>query len=144
MDAVIDAFRRAEQITKTKSISQKNYSLVLVEVNSAVAQIPAEAPPRVVELLSGSAKAYKLAFRYWQCDQKAPGSSQASCRDDQLEEAIASFPHIRRNITRRLIIRPNPPAHISSVISKKNVVQLLLMQAELNRVDAHLILTGKV
>jgi hypothetical protein len=32
--------------------------------------------------------------------------------------------------------------HISSVISTQNMLQLLLMQAELNRVDAHLILTG--
>ncbi|MGA7935685.1 MAG: hypothetical protein WCA35_19195 [Kovacikia sp.] len=140
MNAVIQTFQQVERKVKSSSVNQKTYPPLLVEVDTAVTQIPTDAPPRVIELLNGSVVAYRLALLYWQCDQKSPGRKQAACRDRQLEKVISRFPYIRRNITHRLILRPNPPTYISSVISTRNLLQLLLMQAELNRVDAHLIL----
>jgi hypothetical protein len=142
MSEVIQTFKQVEQKVKDRSINQKNYSVLIVNVDIATTQIPTDTPPRVVNLLNGSVEAYKLALRYWQCEQESPGTHQATCRDNELEKVMAKFPYIRRNITQRLILRPNPPLHISSVISTQNMLQLLLMQAELNRVDAHLILTG--
>jgi hypothetical protein len=142
MSAVIQTFKQVEQKVKVRSIDQKTYSALVVSVDTATTQIPTDAPPRVATLLNNSVGAYKLALRYWQCEQKSPGTHQATCRDNELEKVMEKFPYIKRNITQRLILRPNPPLHISSVISTRNMLQLLLMQAELNRVDAHLILTG--
>ncbi len=137
----VKTFQRIEQRVRS-GVSLAYYPHLVAEVNEAIAQLPADTPPRVVELLQGSSTAYTLAFRYWQCDQQPTGSSQSECRDSQLEKVMTQFPLIKRNITRRLELRPNPPIYLSSSITSINMLQLLLMQAELNRVDAHLILTG--
>ncbi|UBF23927.1 hypothetical protein K9N68_19475 [Kovacikia minuta CCNUW1] len=142
MNQVIQTFQQVEQTVKTSQGDQKKYLALVVEVSTAVTQIPNDTPPRVTELLNASVVAYKLAWRYKQCDQKSLGKDQAICRDQHLEKVISKFPYIKRNITQRLVQRTNPPKYISSVISTTNMLQLLLMQAELNRVDAHLILTG--
>jgi hypothetical protein len=134
-------FQQVEQRVKTGA-SPSSYPALVSQANVAIAQLPEDTPPRVVKLLEGSAMAYMLAFNYWRCDQKPTVERQAACRDNELEKVIAHFPRIKRNITRRLVVRPNPPAYISSSIATENMLQLLLMQAELNRVDAHLILTG--
>lgn len=140
-NGVIQTFKRVERTFKVGA-DPTRYSALVADVDGAIAYLPEDTPPRVTELLKGSVDAYRLFLRYSQCDSQDPGSAQATCRDAQLEQIITKFPLIRRNITRRLMVRPNPPVHLSSVISQSNVLQLLLMQAELNRVDAHLILTG--
>ncbi|WP_421654804.1 hypothetical protein [Leptothermofonsia sp. ETS-13] len=137
----IKTFQRVEQTVRS-GVSPAHYPHLVAEVNEAIAQLPADTPPRVIELLQGSSTAYALAFKYWKCDQQPTGSSQSECRDRKLEKVITQFPLIKRNITRRLELRTNPPTYLSSSITTINMLQLLLMQAELNRVDAHLILTG--
>ena len=138
---VITLFQQAEQRFKSGA-PQQAYPALVTELNAAIAQLPDNTPPRVIELLQGSSSAYTSAYRYWRCEEKPAGNIQADCRDRELEKVIARFPRIKRNITNRLLLRQNPPAYLSSSITTINMLQLLLMQAELNRVDAHLILTG--
>jgi hypothetical protein len=141
LDQVIGSFQQAEQQFKSGA-PQQAYPALVTELNGAIAQLPSDTPPRVVELLQGSTSAYTSAYRFWQCDAQPAGNVQSNCRDRELEKVIARFPRIKRNITNRLLLRQNPPTYLSSSITTLNMVQLLLMQAELNRVDAHLILTG--
>ncbi|QZZ22458.1 hypothetical protein J5X98_08845 [Leptothermofonsia sichuanensis E412] len=137
----IQMFKRVEQQVKS-GVSPSRYPYLVAEVNIAIDRLPAHTPPRVIELLQSSSTAYTLAFKYWRCAQEPTRTLQATCQDGELEKVVAEFPRIRRNINRRLILRPNPPLYFSSSITNENMLQLLLMQAELNRVDAHLILTG--
>ncbi len=141
LDGVIRTFKRAEFKSKS-GLARNDFPLLLTEVRQALVQLPADTPPRVAELLQSAGGAYGLAFTYWQCDLQPVGVEQANCRDSELEKILTRFPRIKRNITQRLITRPNPPQHLSEVVSTVAMVRLLLMQAELNRVDAHLILTG--
>jgi hypothetical protein len=140
-DRVISTFQQVERQVQQGTDPQQ-YPILVVQVNEAIARLPEDTPPRVTQLLEGSASAYTLAYRYWQCDQKKAGAERAVCQDSELEKIVTRFPHIKRNITNRLVIRPNPPAYLSESITTQNMVRLLLMQASLNRVDAHLILTG--
>jgi hypothetical protein len=137
----IQAFKQVERQAKS-GLSPSRYPYLVAHVNTAIDRLPEHTPPRVIELLQSSSTAYTLAFRYWKCDQEPARDLQATCRDSELEKVVAEFPRIRRNINQRLMLRPNPPSYLSSAITTENMMQLLLMQAELNRVDAHLILTG--
>ncbi len=138
---VMASFKQAERQFKSGA-PQQVYPFLVTELNAAIAELPTNTPPRVIDLLKGSTSAYTSAYRYWRCDDRPPGDDRATCRDRELEKVIVRFPYIKRNITTRLLTRQNPPIYISSSITTQNVLQLLLMQAELNRVDAHLILTG--
>lgn len=137
----VKTFQSVERQVKS-GISPARYPYLIAEANTAIDQLPADTPPRVVELLKGSTDAYTLAYKYWRCEQEPAGTEQAECRDGELNKVMAQFPRIKRNITRRLVLRPNPPEYLSASITPTNMLQLLIMQAELNRVDAHLILTG--
>ena len=110
-------------------------------VDRSVKQLPNDTNPKVIKLLQGSADAYNLAVDYWRCDQELSLSpAKYQCKDAVLQDITAQFPLLKKNLDHQLAEQKNPPPHLSLLFKNSQMFTLLLMQAEVNRIDAQTIL----
>ncbi|MEQ9671640.1 hypothetical protein [Coleofasciculus sp. G2-EDA-02] len=140
--AVIEVMQEIETQSKADGGININKLIPLVEhVDRSVKQLPNDTNPKVIKLLQGSAEAYNLAIDYWRCDQESSlSTANYQCKDAVLQDITTQFPLLKKNLDHQLAEQKNPPPHISLLFENSQMFTLLLLQAEVNRIDAQTIL----